>query len=304
MKSTALITGANGFIGRYVARRFSEAGYSVMGIGHGSWGRDEWKGWGIAEWHAADVTAETLVTYAGRPDVIVHCAGSGSVGFSLTNPYQDFERNVLSAAAVLEFTRLYSPTSRLVIPSSAGVYGKAANSPIIESSPIAPISPYSEHKWMVERLASSYAASFGIPVGIVRLFSVYGNGLRKQLLWDACNKFSVGDADFFGTGMEVRDWLHVTDAARLLMLAAEHAGSQCEIVNGGTGTGTSVAEVLEQISSLMGSGLNPSFSRQSKPGDPDSLIADTHRIQAWGWQPKTALRDGLADYVRWFGQNN
>lgn len=304
MKPSALVTGSHGFIGRYVARCFADAGYRVTGIGHGSWGREEWRSWGIADWHTADVSLDTLVTYAGKPDVIVHCAGSGSVGFSLTNPYQDFERNVLPALAVLEFARLFSPNSRVVIPSSAGVYGKVSCLPIPESADISPISPYSEHKWMIERLAGSYAANFGVAVAIVRLFSVYGDGLQKQLLWDACVKFAAGDTDFFGTGKEERDWLHVSDAARLLMVAAEHASSKCEVVNGGTGKGTAVVDVLARLSSQMGIALAPTFSRQSKPGDPDALIADISRATSWGWQAQKSLSEGLADYVRWFGKNN
>ena len=112
MASTALVTGAHGFLGRYVARQLARDNWRVIGLGHGSWARDEWKVWGIAEWHCADIALETLLIYAGEPDVIVHCAGSGSVGFSMTHPYQDFQRTVATALAVLEYARLYVPRVR------------------------------------------------------------------------------------------------------------------------------------------------------------------------------------------------
>jgi len=68
MTKRVLITGAYGFIGRHVARHFAAAGWLVTGLGHGSWTQGEWRQWGIAEWHAADITLESLLTYAGQPD--------------------------------------------------------------------------------------------------------------------------------------------------------------------------------------------------------------------------------------------
>jgi len=72
-----------------------------------------------------------------------------------------------------------------------------------------------------EDLCLSYAGRWGIRTSVVRLFSVYGPSLRKQLLWDACEKFRRGDNTFAGTGSELRDWLHVKDAAALIATAAE-----------------------------------------------------------------------------------
>ena len=167
-----------------------------------------------------------MITYAGEPDVIVHCAGSGSVGFSMTHPYQDFQRTVATTLAVLEYARLYAPRARVAYPSSAGVYGEVQKLPIAETDPLSPASPYGVHKRFAEELCASYAQHFGIAVAVVRLFSVYGAGLRKQLLWDASQKIMRGENRFFGTGEEIRDWLHVEDAASLLIAAAGHASAQ------------------------------------------------------------------------------
>ena len=113
------------------------------------------------------------------------------------------------------------------------MYGNADALPIAESTPINPISPYGVHKQIAEELIRSYAHHFSLSVAIVRFFSLYGPGLRKQLLWDACTKIEKGDFDFYGTGHEVRDWLHVQDAARLLLTLPSHASSDAVIVNGG-----------------------------------------------------------------------
>src|SRR6185312_5873943 len=125
------------------------------------------------------------------------------------------------------FLRCYCPQATLVVPSSAAVYGAVRQIPINESGPRNPISPYGVHKKIAEDLCYSYARHFGARIALVRFFSVYGAGLRKQLLWDACNKLVVGDGRFGGHGNEVRDWLHIEDAARLLIAAAQHAAPTC-----------------------------------------------------------------------------
>ena len=242
---------------RSVLRR----GHTVLGIGHGEWSREEWELWGLSEWRCADVTLQTLRQYAGQPTAIVHCAGGGSVPFSIEDPLADFERTVETTAHVLEYVRTSAPSCRVVYPSSASVYGTVKTVPIREDCPAAPISQYGTHKLMAEQMVTSYCRQFGTSAAIVRLFSVYGCGLRKQLLWDACRKFANNDSTFMGTGDEVRDWLHVEDAATLLMAAAEHASPECPTVNGGSGQGVTVRDVLVRLgSSLLQTEVLPTFS--------------------------------------------
>ena len=80
-----IVTGAFGFIGRSVARHLAKLGWEVVGLGHGKWSRQEWETWGLTEWHTCDITLNSLLSYADTPDLIVHCAGSGSVNFSMTH---------------------------------------------------------------------------------------------------------------------------------------------------------------------------------------------------------------------------
>ena len=304
MKKTVLITGAHGFLGRYAARQFANAGYEVTGMGHGVWDRVEFSQCGMSVWHSADISIEALVTYAGGPDVIVHCAGGGSVAFSMINPLQDYACTVSSTAAVLEYIRLHSSRTVLVYPSSAAVYGVTQRLPIKESDVPQPASPYGVHKLLAEQLCRSYADTFGIKIALIRFFSIYGNGLRKQLLWDACSKLTNGENTFFGTGAELRDWLHAEDAARLLMIAASHASSECPIVNGGSGKAIAVSEVLSLMLTVSGSNVPLIFNGNARAGDPPGQQADVSNASAWGWCPRIKLEQGIQRYVDWFMRCN
>jgi UDP-glucose 4-epimerase len=300
MTSTVLVTGAFGFLGRHVARACAQAGQTVRGIGHGSWTRVEWRAWGLSEWHDADLTLEAIVSYGGEPDLILHCAGSGSVGFSLSHPSQDFDRTVVTTREVLEYVRFHCPRTRIVLPSSASVYGNAAQVPIPVTAPLKPVSPYGVHKQMAEELCLCYARHFGISIAIVRLFSVYGIGLRKQLIWDAFTKLSRGQAVFGGTGKETRDWLHVDDAARLLLAAGSTTGESPLIINGATGTGVPTRQIVDTIARAFGCADRVEFSGSSRPGDPVHLVADMAGLETLDWRPSRNLAVELAACVDWF----
>jgi UDP-glucose 4-epimerase len=301
MDRTVLITGAYGFLGRHVARLFSRRGYTVFGIGHGEWTQPEWEGWGLNEWKCSDVNSDALKELKHTPSIIIHCAGGGSVSFSIEDPIGDFNRTVVTTAHVLEYVRTSAPSCCVVYPSSASVYGAVERLPIPEDCPVAPISQYGVHKLMAEQMVASYARQFGTAAAIVRLFSVYGPGLRKQLLWDACRKFSQRESLFMGTGDELRDWLYVDDAAELLLAAAEHASSRCPIVNGGSGEGTTVREILTHLSKcLHGAGHGPTFSGEKRMGDPSRYIADIEASRSWNWQPTFRWKQGVDAYAKWW----
>jgi len=298
MSDYVLITGAAGFVGRYVAREFANRGCEVVGMG---WGKfPEYADWGLSAWHEAEVTLEMLCELAGKPDVVVHCAGGASVGISVDHPRQDFCLTVDTTSHLLEFIRLHSPASRLVYPSSAAVYGQTKEVPIPETAAFNPVSPYGVHKLMAESLCEMYARRYGLSIAMVRLFSVYGEGLRKQLLWDACNKLSRDDVNFFGSGEEVRDWLHVSDAAGLLRLASEYASKECPVVNGGSGCGVKVGDILQCLCDAMQIKIKPTFSAVQKAGDPDVLLADITKVKAWGWQAQVDWKGAVQSYVDWF----
>lgn len=270
----------------------------MTGVGHGHWPKEEWELWGLSRWIPGNVDLGTL-TSAGPHDAIIHCAGGASVRFAQDNPHEDFSRSVASTAALLEWTRTQETQPAVVMVSSAGVYGNTGAEPVREDRPPRPESVYGAHKLMAEELCRLHARTFSIRCAIVRLFSVYGPGLKKQLLWDACNKLVRGDCRFTGTGDEARDWVHVDDAARLLAAAIDNAAADCPTVNGGTGEAVPVRDVVHLVAERL-KVIGPQFRGDLRCGDPGRLVADPSRATQWGWRPETEWRDGISQYCNWF----
>jgi UDP-glucose 4-epimerase len=305
------ITGARGFIGRHVAKACAANGAKVFGIGHGAWSRPEYTLWGIAGWLNGDVSASNLTLLngiAGSPDIVIHLAGGSSVGAAIGQPQEDFCRSVVSTAELLEWLRIKAAKAQLVAVSSAAVYGDGHTHRIPEVGQLAPYSPYGVHKLMMEQLCQSYAVTYGLSVIMPRLFSVYGAGLTKQFLWDACSQLrnETSDLSFGGTGREIRDWVHVHDVATILANIGRHASEQAPVVNIGTGEGTSVGLIASTLVSQWRNTLGLQADRQVKftgkmrVGDPFSLIADITKMSNLNFRCTRSVHDGLREYVSWF----
>lgn len=302
------ITGAQGFIGQHLARALARQSHTVIGLGHGVWPSAEAAACGVAHWLDGDICASNLHALRnlhGLPETVFHLAGGSSVGAAVDNPREDFFRTVVTTVELLEWLRREAPQTRLVAVSSAAVYGAGHEGPIAETAPLRPYSPYGHHKLMMESLCRSYGATYGLRSVVARLFSVYGAGLRKQLLWDLCSKLEAGRSavELGGSGSELRDWTDVRDVVRALALLPDLAEANVPTFNLGSGTATSVRDVAGLVMSAWQPTIaNPqlSFSGQSRSGDPFSLQADAGRLAALGFAWRLPLAQGLADYVRWF----
>jgi UDP-glucose 4-epimerase len=303
---TVWITGTNGFIGRYLARELADAGHAVHGIGHGAIDDSDRHRLGLQSWLNGEIDAANLNALAvanGPPSCIFHLAGGSSVALSMAHPYEDFFRTVTSTARLLEWIRGSAPQCHLIAASSAAVYGSGHTGAISEEAVVTPMSPYGWHKLMMEELCNSYAASFGVRSSVVRLFSVYGSSLRKQLLWDICSRLAQGKTELVlgGTGEEIRDWTDVRDVVRLLANIGQLPKTETfRVINGGSGRGTSVAKIANLLVSHWGRDITVRFSGALRAGDPFSLLAEDERLREMRFDWRIAIDQGLADYVKWF----
>jgi len=299
------ITGAHGFIGRHLARRFAAGGCTVAGIGHGAWPQAEAAAWGLSHWLNGDIhlgNLQSLRALLGVPDAIVHLAGGSSVGAAVANPREDFTRTVDTTAELLEWLRLAAPDTRLLAVSSAAVYGAGHDQAITTAAELRPYSPYGFHKLMMEQLCRSYAASYGLNAVIARLFSVYGPGLKKQLLWDLCSQLANGveTVSLGGSGNELRDWTEVGDVVRAIETLLPLASPSVPSLNVGTGVATTVRSVAEQLIQAAGANASLHFSGRSRPGDPFSLVADPDPLLATGFDWQVSAQQGFTRYAAWF----
>jgi len=300
----AWVTGARGFLGRHVARHLRAEGWQVVGVGHGEWTREDAELWGVATWREAEIDLRTLLELAatsGSPELVFHAAGSASVAFSLEQPLVDFQRSVATTAAVLEAIRLAAPGALFVYPSSAAVYGVVAKRAIAESTEIAPLSPYGVHKAMAEELCLSRRQHFSLRCAIIRYFSLYGPGLRRQIVWDLVHKVTANPAvlELDGRGDETRDFLHVEDAARIVSLVTRTPRAEPLIVNGGSGHAVSLQELADVVAHELGERTAIRFNGHRRQGDPPYHQADVTRLARLGFAPHWSLREGVRDYVAW-----
>ena len=205
-----LITGAGGFLGSHIAHHFGALGHSVAAVGRfavtasgtGSY-PNLWKLGGMT---LPDQALHAIIRDF-RPTLLVHCAGTASVADSMQQPYQDFCKTVQVCAFTLEAVRSCAPDCRFVLLSSASVYGNPESLPIPETAPLRPVSPYGYHKMLCETLAEEYATLHGMKVAVLRIFSAYGERLRRQVIHDICLKFAdpaTAGVEVFGTGHESR----------------------------------------------------------------------------------------------------
>lgn len=295
-----LITGTKGFLGSNVAKHFKNLGYETYGIGHGGLSIEESKEIGLDYWKQDDISIKSILEFEQKFDVIVHCGGSGSVGFSVECPYEDFKKTVDGTLEVLEYMRVYNPNAHLIYPSSPAVQGDHEDAPMQEEYLGKPASPYGYHKKIAEDLCQSYSEKYNLKVSIIRLFSVYGKGLKKQLLWDAYHKIkhTGNEVTFWGNGQETRDFIHINDVICLIEKLLEQ-NNKFIIINGGSGKKYTVNEVVNMMKMLVNPTIEIKFNNQVNIGNPIYYWADTQKLQSYGFKSIKKLEEEIKNYVQW-----
>ncbi len=298
--STVLITGVAGFLGRYAAREFARLGWRVVGLDavppenapHGA---------GV---HYAQVAlpsgAFAEILRVESPQVCLHCAGRASVPLSMENPAADFRDNTVLTFEILESLRRDAPRCRFLFLSSAAVYGDPATLPVSETHPVAPLSPYGYHKRQCELLCEEFSKIYDLPTASLRLFSAYGPGLRRQVIWDMCEKIlTTGALWLRGTGAESRDFIHAADVAAALSRLALDAPCEGEVYNVANGREVTISELASLVLHELGSALQPEFDGEASPGQPLRWRADCRRVAALGFSANISLEAGLRGVAAW-----
>ncbi len=281
-----LVTGTTGFLGGAVARAATAADWTVLPAGRAEL-RDP------ATWAAC--------VRAAAPDVVLHFAGSASVGDSLTNPDADFAASTALTQRVLEGVRSSGLRPAVVLASSAAVYGSPAALPVAETADLRPESPYGFHKVLAETLGREYAACFGLPVLALRYFSIFGPHQRRLLVWEIFEQLRAGGVSLRGTGHEERDYIEERDAAAVTVrliarLAPQAPGFQA--VNVAAGRAISVHTLAVTLRDLLRPDATLHFAGQSHAGNPSRWLADITTLRSLlpDWEPSN-LRIALESCI-------
>ena len=305
---SALVTGGAGFIGRHVVAELLRRQQPVRVLDDLSRARvgslDEFAGnpkfLGLIN---GDVTDKSVLSGAARDiDTIFHLAASVSVGNSVRAPSAAVHSNMLGMLTVLEVVR--STDLRLVHVSTCHVYA-SSTTPLDESSPTVPTSPYAASKLAAEALAHGYQASYGLRLTIIRPFNVYGPWQRHDLEGGVVAQFIGADIsgnpiDIHGDGGQTRDFLYVGDCARGIV-DAKGGNAVGEVINLATGTETKVAELAHLVAT------RPECIRHVAHPHAHAEIARyagnagvARRLL--GWKPEVHLSDGLRQTRVWLEQ--
>ena len=299
-----LITGGCGFLGYAIASYYRKKNRKnkIFGLGHSTLNNRALSN--IYDvWVEGSVDENNLNTIREPLDLIIHCAGVGSVGYAELNPGISFGKTVNATVELLEYIRKFQPNSYLVYPSSPSVYGETPDNRISEGSNRNPKSIYGTHKKICEDLVRKYSDIYNLRAAVIRYYSIYGPGLEKQLLWDAMQKIynlKNNQAIFWGSGNETRDWIFIDDAVELLD-NLYLLNKKFIIVNGGTGIRLTIREILEELKSITINSVELFFNGEGRPGDPMYYQADMTLLYSLAsWRPKIGIKDGLSRYKKWY----
>lgn len=321
---TVLVTGGAGYVGSHCAKAFFEAGWKVVTLDNLTRGWREAVKWGpLIVGDIADQGLVTKIIEEHKPDVIAHFAAYAYVGESVEFPEIYYENNVAKTHALLEAVRRGGGIPFL-FSSTCATYGHPKSQVIDENHPQWPINPYGWSKFVIERMLSDYAVAHEMSSIALRYFNAAGCdpdgeiGERHEpethaipLAIEAALKagsFSVFGTDFdTRDGSAVRDYIHVCDLASAHVLAAERLAAGvtgADVFNLGTGTGTSVLEMVDAIKRIVSDQLDVKLADR-RAGDPASLVADPRKANdLLGWTPQSSSIDNIVETAaRWHRRN-
>jgi len=302
---TVLVCGAAGFLGRALVARLASTETAVVGLDRAA--SENAPLVSMSRYIMADALQldwrQTLDEI--RPTQLVIALGRASVPLSFEDPDEDFRQGVLVSQRILEAARQVPDPPSILVLSSAAVYGNPGVLPVTEDAAIHPISPYGIHKQILELLCREYAEMHGLVISVARIFSAYGPGLRRQILWDLLYRLrGTGSVVLRGTGAESRDFLHARDIAKALVLLMEECKSisvgTLLVRNVGSGRETSIRELGEMVLRVMEQPLDRlAFDGDVDRGAPSNWRAGIGPLEALGFAPSVNLEEGVAQYCSW-----
>ena len=314
---TSLVTGADGFVGAWLARALLERGERVVAVD-----RPTAQKRGPSTLELLGISGEVIAVRGGVGDAellgaaiadhdvctVFHLAAEAIVASVHASPAGAFETNVRGTWTVLEAARR-GGVEGVVVASSDKAYGAAAELPYREEMALRPTAPYEASKAAADLIARSYWPAYGLPVAVARCANTYGGGDThfSRLVPEAACAALAGRAPVLRSdGSPLRDFLHVEDAARAYLAIADNIGSglvRGEAFNAGGERPHSVGEIVATIARLAStSAVEPELLGDGVPeGEIDRQYVDASKLRAaTGWRAEVELADGLRRTIEWY----
>ncbi len=293
-----MVTGGAGFIGSHVVDAYIDAGHDVFVVDDLSTG----KRGNVnpqARLYAIDITDDAElneIMSRERPEVVSHQAAKANVRESMVKPRLYAQVNVIGSLNLLEAARRHGVRKMVYASTGGAVYGEPRYLPADEEHPTDPLDPYGASKHHVEHYLFIYRKHFGIDYTILRYANVYGP--RQDPLGEAgvvaiwTNQMLNGEAAVvYGSGEQERDFVYVGDLARANVLAVDQGDG--EIINLGSGIGTTINQVFEQLKVSTGY-TGDAVYEDAKQGEVFRIYITNDRAKAvLGWEPTVSLQKGL-----------
>jgi nucleoside-diphosphate-sugar epimerase len=298
-----LITGGAGFIGSHIARALIQQGANVRILDNFSSGtRENLSGLDV-EIFEGDLRDTSRVTEAVRGvNIIFHEAAFVSVPESMEKPQECFDVNVTGTSVLLEAARK-ADVNRVVIASSAAVYGDSTAMPLVEDTPLKQLSPYATSKRIDEMYAELFTNRFGLDVAALRYFNVYGPRQRPDSMYAAAVPIFIRrmldnkPVTIFGDGGQSRDLINVRDVVQANLLASRHPAAPGQIFNVCTGVETRLLDLLDILYEIFPNAPKHVHA-EPRAGDIYRSIGNPKRaMNTLEFRPQVTLAEGIKEAV-------
>jgi UDP-glucose 4-epimerase len=316
---SVLVTGGAGYVGSHCCLALAAAGFRPVVFDDLSNGHREHVQWGPLEvGDIRDAARLDAVFAAHQPTAVLHFAARIEVGESVKNPGVFFDNNVGGAITLIEAARR-AGVNAMVFSSTCATFGEPVTLPMDETHPQAPLNPYGRSKLMVEQALADYDRYVGFRSAVMRYFNAAGADpegrigewhepethaipLAIQVALGQRPHFTIfGDDYDTRDGTAVRDYVHVLDLADAHVSALRRllVGGSSESFNLGTGTGTTVRELVDGVGRAVGQPLTTQMAPR-RPGDAPILVGDNAKAREMlGWKPSRDLDAILSSAWRW-----
>ncbi len=310
-----LFTGAQGFIGSWVAERLLDEGAQVLVLDRPPADPSRYLLRGLRE-RCTAVAADLLDVEGLRAaldehgvQAVFHLAASAIVGSAAASPLATYETNVRGTWNLLEACRTASePPRRVVVASTDKAYGAHDELPYRESHALLPRYPYDVSKACADMIARSYAETFGLPVAVTRLGNVFGGGdfNFSRVIPGTIRALLAGERPLIrSSGLLERDFLYAADAASAYLAVGESLDRPelwGRAWNASIGEPVSVLEIVGQLVAISGAQVEPDVRGEGTPhGELTRQWLDSSAIaEQLGWTPRWDLRGGLQETYSWY----